>query len=116
MTRDLFTVVRAQRDSTTVARFRGELDLAGRADLEEALQALLDGDAELVELDLTELTFLDASSLYRIVEFGERLRAQGRELVLNNPSPLVRRLLGFADVRRVAELRERRSPRWTDTS
>lgn len=68
---------------------RGELDIATRRPVFDALVALVaDGVTDLV-IDAAELTFLDSSGLGLLLE----VRRLGVTLTLRNPSPRVRRVL-----------------------
>jgi anti-anti-sigma factor len=56
-------------------RFVGDLDLLARPSMERTLAEV---DADVVAIDLTEVTFIDASALGCLVGFKKRLRARGR--------------------------------------
>jgi anti-sigma B factor antagonist len=59
---------------TTVVALRGELDIAGGPTLVAAVDPLADGPRSTpVELDCTELAFLDPSGLAALVRAGRRL-------------------------------------------
>ena len=51
------------------------------------------GAARDVEVDLRMLTFADSSLMVDLAVLARRLRAQGRELVLNGAQPHIRRLI-----------------------
>lgn len=90
--------VRRKRERTVILPF-GEIDLATVPDLSAALDDA--GSAELVELDLTHVTFLDSSGLQAILQAHEAARVAGREFRLTGATPTTRRLLrltGVADV------------------
>jgi len=73
---------------------QGELDLATVPILMESLDAREREDESVVALDLTELSFLDASGLKAILNAHRRALLRGeRGLVLLNPSHDIRRLL-----------------------
>jgi anti-anti-sigma factor len=56
---------------------RGELDLATRDELHEALMAALEGGAQTIVLDLSELKFIDSSGI-KVINLGIR-RASDRQ-------------------------------------
>jgi anti-anti-sigma factor len=87
---------------SVVATLAGELDLATRPELDIALDKAIGEDVPTVVLDLADVTFVDASSLRSFGEAAQRLRAEGRTLVLRNPSRLTRRLLAITDIDSVA--------------
>jgi anti-sigma B factor antagonist len=75
-------------------QLKGELDLSG----EEALSAAIDAArtrAGQLRLDLSELTFMDSSGLRVILRAVLASNGSG-PVVLERPSPTVRRLLDVA--------------------
>jgi anti-sigma B factor antagonist len=86
---------------TTVVSARGELDVATVPLLREALAGAqspartgLTLGAPLV-LDLSALTFIDASGLGTLVHVAEQVQTQGGRLVLQRPSAIVLKVLGI---------------------
>lgn len=96
-----------------VVLLTGELDLAGVPLLHSAL-AGLDGD---VELDCSNLEFIDAAGLGAFLEAHEACAARGCKLVLMNPSAAVERLLRLVELDTVLLVRqvERRLELESDT-
>lgn len=66
----------------TVVTVRGELDLASAPTLREALDAGLQPDLPRVAVDLTEVTFMDSSTLGVLVAALKQARRRGGELRL----------------------------------
>lgn len=79
--------------SHTVVWVRGEHDVATKHALAAAIEraAQLE-DADLL-VDLSEVTFLDASTIGAIVESRNRLRSRSQLLEVRSPTPYVCRLL-----------------------
>lgn len=79
--------------TSRVVPLRGQYDCARLDDLVELLSSAsaLD-DADLV-VDLSDVTFVDASTLGALAGVGRDLRAQGRVLRLSATSGTARRLL-----------------------
>ena len=79
---------------------RGEIDPTSSPQLSASLaEAVTDGDAEVL-LDCSQVTFIDSTGVYVILEADRLLAAQGREMLVVNVSPIVRRvfdLLGLAE-------------------
>jgi anti-anti-sigma factor len=75
--------------SVTTVAASGELDLAARDALRDAL-APLTGN---VVVDLRQVTFLDSSCIGVIAGAGQRLRERGGDLRLRNPADVPRRAL-----------------------
>jgi len=77
----------------------GELDLATTPILEQSIEAAERDDGPVVALDLTELSFVDASGLKAILNAHRRaIRRGGRGLALLNPSGDIRRLLSLTAI------------------
>jgi anti-anti-sigma factor len=82
----------------------GELDLHAEREFSAHLHAAIDCGHGAVELDLSQLNFLDASALGVIAHGAAILRAHGRSLTIRSPAPVVVRTLeitGFAQLLRV---------------
>jgi anti-sigma B factor antagonist len=86
-------------------RVRGELDIATAPLLRSALDGVYARRPARVEVDLSGVTFLDASSLGTLIAARRRLAAQRAVLVLVDPSPIVRRVLDITGLDRVVEVR-----------
>lgn len=72
---------------------RGEHDIATRVHLSGTLaQAARLDDADII-VDLSGVTFMDASTIGALVDVHNRLRARSRSLSVRAPSPLSQRLL-----------------------
>jgi anti-anti-sigma factor len=86
---------------TGVVWLRGEQDVSTIRVLSEVIsEALADGEADLV-LDLSEVLFMDASTVAVFARTRESLRARSRSLVLRSPSRCANRVLdlcGFRDL------------------
>ncbi|MGH2629842.1 MAG: STAS domain-containing protein [Actinomycetota bacterium] len=66
----------------TVVRIAGELDLATSAALRSALESGFARDTPRLAVDLTEVTFMDSSSLGVLVAYLKRAREQAGDLML----------------------------------
>jgi anti-sigma B factor antagonist len=95
-------VVRGDLHETV--RVRGELDVATAPLLRAALDGVYARQPARVEMDLSGITFLDASSLATLIAARRRLAAQRAVLVLVDPSPIARRVIGLAGLDRVLEV------------
>jgi anti-anti-sigma factor len=99
--------VRSEPDRM-VLRLHGELDLASAPLLQSEIESAEAAEAQLVVLDLDELTFIDSTGLRIILAAHERSRERGQMLALTRGSQQVRRLMSIT--RAGAHLRIIESP------
>ncbi len=80
-------------------RLEGEIDLAARPALDQALRTILspDGVGE-VALDLDAVTFADSSAVAWLLSADRRIRAAGGRLTIVACSPVVRDLLRLTGI------------------
>lgn len=87
--------------SRTVVSLRGEHDIATKIPLAVAIARAGQLDQVAVLLDMSAVTFLDASTIGAIVGSRNRLHSRGQSLEVRAPSPRARRMLdlcGLADL------------------
>ena len=85
-------------DGGIVLKIAGELDLSTVPIFIDALNDLLDSDAATIELDLSELSFIDSSGVGAYVTAYRKARAKGAQLRLGARSGLVDRVLQLSGV------------------
>jgi anti-sigma B factor antagonist len=86
-------------DGRAVVRVSGELDLLTAPELEAALEPLRAERAD-IELDLSELDFIDSTGVHLVLQTYQASRRGGWELVLSGAGAEVRRafeLVGLLD-------------------
>jgi stage II sporulation protein AA (anti-sigma F factor antagonist) len=85
----------AAEGETTVLTLAGELDLATAELLREQVRSLLGrgSDVRHLVLDLSGLTFLDATGVGALLEAHRKLMVLGGALLLRRPRPMVVRML-----------------------
>ena len=88
-----FSVSVSKDGDTARVELRGELDLAGKDRLQQAIDQAEEPPAGLLVLDLSALDFIDSTGLEVILRAARRARDSGRRLVVARPSEYVRRLL-----------------------
>ena len=87
----------------TVLYLRGDHDLSTVPSLTEELTPVVAaGDTDVV-LDMSQLGFLDASTVGVIVHVAASLHSQSRTLALRGPSAFVQRVLDLCDVADLVE-------------
>lgn len=77
--------------AASVVHLSGELDIDSALELTDALQALARPGGT-IELDLTDLAFIDSSGIRVLCHVADRLGPHGR-LVVSHPTTAVRRAL-----------------------
>jgi anti-anti-sigma factor len=85
------------RERDGVVRVRGELDVATASSLEKLLLRER-APGEVLELDLSELGFMDSTGLRVLLRAQQAAERGGWEVVLTGASPPVRRLFVLAGV------------------
>ena len=103
-----FSVEVIAEGGATVARVRGEVDMATCERLRDAIEPYL-GPRQTVILDLAEVSFMDSSMLNLLVQARGRLTRDGGSLVLRNPSEAARRLLTIGEMSDLLESEGERS-------
>ena len=77
-------------------RVAGELDAFTAPQLERTVEGMLmvlDGDV--VDIDLSECTFVDSAGLHALLRSAHSAARHGLRLILWHPSPTLRRLLAI---------------------
>jgi anti-sigma B factor antagonist len=92
---EAFSTEVAQEDGAAIIRVRGEIDIATCERLRDAIEPHL-GPNQTIVLDLSEVQFMDSSSLHVLEQARGTLTADGGSLILRNPSRAARMLLSAA--------------------
>jgi len=87
-----FSVSATQSDGVTVAVLTGEIDLASCTRLGQQLTEIV-ATGDRVELDMSNVAFMDSTGLRVLVAAKEDSRRRGGSLVVTAASEPVRRLL-----------------------
>jgi anti-anti-sigma factor len=89
-------------DGETVIYVRGEIDIATCERLRDAIEPHL-GPKQTIVLDLSEVRFMDSSSLHVLEQAHGTLTADGGSLILRNPSDAARLLLTAVQAQHLLE-------------
>jgi anti-sigma B factor antagonist len=89
-----------RKGETTLVRLAGELDMATMPLVREALERECERRPRRLTLDLAAVEFLDSSAMNLLVAVHRRLRAEGSDLVLANPSEVVAYTMRIAQLHR----------------
>lgn len=74
------------------------MDMSNAPMLSEALRDVLDTRPARVTVDLTDLSYLDSSGIHCLVNAAERASEVGCALAVQNPTPMVLRVMELTDV------------------
>jgi len=80
-------------NSRCEVRLLGELDMSTAPHLRDELVRVSTEGAQLVTVDLADLTFIDSTGLSVLINALKRLRQQGGDMALRSPTPSTRRVL-----------------------
>jgi anti-sigma B factor antagonist len=80
-------------DDVAFVRVQGEVDLANAAQLLAIGDDAIRGTGGTVRIDLSEVTFMDSTGLTALLAIQRRADDKGRRLILERPSPRVRKVL-----------------------
>lgn len=96
---DAFSVSSERDDNVQRLRPAGELDIATAPTLERELEAAAAGDAEVIVLDLRQLTFMDSSGIHLLLRANDTWGARDERLRIITGPPLIDRVFDLACVR-----------------
>lgn len=94
----------------TVLIVRGDVDLTVLPELRSALVDAIHTGRPLVELDLAGVPFIDSAGLGVVIGGLKRARTHGKNLIVIQPSPRVRKVLELTDLDEVLGCRLPFSP------
>jgi anti-anti-sigma factor len=84
-------------------RVSGSLDVASKAELERALENLVDSGESHIRLDLSKVDYLGSVALAVLINASKTLRRRGGELRLVTSSPQTRRHLKLLNLESMLE-------------
>ena len=88
--------IKNQSDQITHLALRGRLDTAGVGEVELGFTAHTVPRAKPLLLDMSEVTFLASLGLRMLLTVARALDRRGVKMVLLNPQPAVRQVLGLS--------------------
>ncbi|MGQ0775643.1 MAG: STAS domain-containing protein [Pseudonocardiales bacterium] len=87
-------VQRTTLDSDSVVVVAGEVDLATAPRLRQTILDLLAEDPPReIRVDLAEVSLLDSTGVFVLIDTYKRAKSRGVPLTVENPQPIVRRVL-----------------------
>jgi anti-anti-sigma factor len=106
MSEDLLRFEYARDETKETLYVTGELDVSTVTTLERAVARRLDGQGGAFYLDLSALSFMDSSGAHALVRLHHRLTDLGRQLVVDSPTPQVRRVLEILGLDQMIDVRQ----------
>lgn len=95
-------------DDILVVRVLGEIDHHSAASLRQGIDGVIfEFRPKRLELDLSEVNFMDSSGLGLIMGRYSLMREQGGEVVVVDPAPMVEKVMDLAGMRRIIEVVKR---------
>jgi anti-anti-sigma factor len=89
---------RSEQAGTPVLAVSGEIDLASAGRFAQELALLVGEEHDTARVDLSAVTFLDSSGVRELLAANRQAAANGRQLLLANPSAACRRVLEISGV------------------
>ena len=86
-------VERHQAESKAVVTLTGCIDVGTAEQVKTKLRALSEEGHAVIELDLSEVTYLDSTGLSTLLRSWTEMKRQGRSLIITEASSRVRRVL-----------------------
>ena len=93
-----FRVSIVRVDGHSNVRVTGEIDLASATELRQRLNSVIAAGAGDIDLDLSDVTFLDSSGLVVLLATRQRLHDDHHRLTVRNPSKPVERVFELSGV------------------
>ena len=84
------------RDGHVVVHVSGEIDLSAKSLFQERLDDVIEANDDVVVVDLADVSFIDSTGLFVLLQARERLETAGRKLMIARPSRPVTRVLELA--------------------
>ncbi len=81
-----------------------EITAANAAQIRDAIRAALQPAHQVLDLDLSTVTFLDSSGLGVLVALHKTLRSRGGQVRLHNPTPNVLQVLELTRLHRIFDI------------
>lgn len=96
-------------DGVVVVVVRGEVDIRTAPELRDCLSQVVEGGAQQVVLDLSDVDFLDSTALSVMVGAHKRLSKAGSALLVVAATEAVQRVLAVTGLGRVFSVHESRA-------
>ena len=97
------TLVSAHPDTLEITGLK-ELSGAAASSVRDQIRNALTPEQRNLEIDLSEMTFMDSSGLGALIALHKTLRARGGQFRLINPSPTCQQLLELTRLHRTFEI------------
>lgn len=99
------SITTSDRDTERVVSVAGEVDVSNAPELRAALDEVLEGGATGVEVDLSEVPYIDSTGIGVLVGVAHRAHDKGVGLHVSHPQRNVARVLDLLGVGRELDVR-----------
>jgi anti-anti-sigma factor len=91
-----------QTGSETVLALSGRFDFNSHRDFRNSYEAALQNSAtRTINLNMTQVDYLDSSALGMLLLLNEKARAANMEVVISDPPPSVRKIIEVANFSKI---------------
>ena len=94
------SITTTDRDKQSVVRVAGEVDVSNAPELRDALDKVLAEEPTAIEVDLSEVPYIDSTGIGVLVGTAHRAHDKNVSLVVSNPQHNVARVLDLLGVGR----------------
>lgn len=88
-----FVVSSRRDDHRVIVELKGELDIDSSSQLTAELDEAMELTPQCLEVDASDLTFVDSAGLYALLVASDKAETQGTTFRVTAVSPLVRRVI-----------------------
>jgi anti-sigma B factor antagonist len=88
-------ILTSKTDETCVVRVAGEIDVSNKDELDAALKSVQASGANAVEVDLSEVSYIDSSGIGTLVAAAHRATDADTRFFVSNPQHNVARVLSL---------------------
>ena len=99
------SITTSDKDNERVVSVAGEVDVSNAPELREALDRAFEGGATAIEVDLTEVPYIDSTGIGVLVGAAHRAHDKGVGLSVSHPQHNVARVLGLLGVGRELDVK-----------
>lgn len=85
---------------------KGEVDIYSVGKFREAIERLINSKVSEINLDCTDLTYMDSTGMGVLIELRKKTMESGQKLVIMNPRKNIKKLLDITGVTQIIDIIE----------